>query len=75
MRQSDLGYFARKTSTIPRLFLGAFACTAGAGGLTLAFLDGVQDALWFFPVALSSLGILLYGGSLLRQPRVRGKRQ
>jgi hypothetical protein len=75
MRQSEVGFLAGKASLIPRLFLGAFACIAGAGGMTLVFLDGVQDVFWFVLVALSSLGIFLYGGSLLRHAKGHGERE
>ncbi|MGO9995706.1 MAG: hypothetical protein ACLPTF_24765 [Steroidobacteraceae bacterium] len=75
MRQSEAGFLAGRTSLISRLFLGAFACTVGAGGLTLAFLDGVQDVFWFVPVALISLGIFFYGGSLLRHAKGHGGRR
>ncbi len=66
MRQSEARFLARQTSFVAQFCRGAFACMAGAGGLTLAFLDALQDFWWFVPMALASVGLFAYGVSVLR---------
>jgi hypothetical protein len=69
LRQSPLGPAARWVSWLPQVLLGGVACAAGVGGLALLVLGMVREPLFMFFGSLTSLGMIAYGSSLLRNGR------
>ena len=65
-RRSRLGPAATIATRLPQLFLGSLACIASTGGFTLVMLDSFRQWWERILCGIVSLGMFLYGVSLLR---------
>jgi len=66
LRRRRLSRAAAIATHLPQLFLGVIACVGAVGGLGLSLLGAFPTVMYRAGCALLSLGILMYGISLLR---------
>jgi hypothetical protein len=73
LRRRRLSQAATIATRLPQLFLGLLACVGSTGGFALLMLK--PFSLWWQRIAciLVSIGIFLYGVSLLRSDSVSAK--